>query len=62
MAEVFDFRPKAMIETLGLLRPIYRPTATYGHFGRTPTQELFPWERTDRVAELLSKINHGDNT
>jgi S-adenosylmethionine synthetase len=36
----FDFRPRAIIERLGLRRPIYRPTAAYGHFGR----DEFPWE------------------
>ena len=40
----FDLRPHAIIETLNLLRPIYRPTATYGHFGRTE----FTWEKTDK--------------
>jgi len=46
----FDMRPKAIIEQLKLLRPIYRPTAAYGHFGRT--EETFTWERTDRADEL----------
>ena len=46
--ELFDFRPRAIIQTLDLLRPIYRPTAAYGHFGR----EGFSWERTDRVEDL----------
>lgn len=46
----FDLRPGAMIEALDLRRPIYRPTAAYGHFGR-PDLDL-PWERTDRVDEL----------
>ncbi len=58
--DVFDFRPRAIIATLGLSQPIFRPTAVYGHFGRSPreqevdgrTVQLFPWERTDRVAEL----------
>ncbi|MEK6731527.1 MAG: methionine adenosyltransferase [Pseudomonadota bacterium] len=40
----FDLRPHAIIEMLDLLRPIYRPTATYGHFGRTE----FTWEKTDK--------------
>lgn len=40
----FDFRPKAIIEELDLLRPIYSETAAYGHFGRSG----FPWEKTDR--------------
>ncbi|MEM1032898.1 MAG: methionine adenosyltransferase [Myxococcota bacterium] len=44
----FDMRPRAIIEQLDLLRPIYRATAAYGHFGR----KEFPWEATDRAAEL----------
>jgi len=48
--EVFDFRPASLIEELDLLRPIYRPTAAYGHFGRT--EKTFTWERTDK-AEML---------
>ena len=47
---VFDFRPAAIIESLGLLRPIYEPLSSYGHFGRS--EEEAPWERTDRVEEL----------
>ena len=50
----FDLRPAGIIETLDLLRPIYRPTASYGHFGRKPENGLFPWENTDR-AEALRK-------
>ncbi|PRX46558.1 methionine adenosyltransferase [Prauserella shujinwangii] len=48
--EVFDLRPAAIIRDLDLLRPIYGPTAAYGHFGR-PDLDL-PWERTDRAAAL----------
>lgn len=48
--EHFDLRPKGLITMLDLLRPIYRPTAAYGHFGRT--EGSFTWERTDK-AELL---------
>lgn len=48
--ENFDLRPQAIIEKLGLRRPIFRQTAAYGHFGR----EEFPWERTD-AAERLKK-------
>ena len=48
--EVFDLRPAAIIRDLDLMRPIYRPTAAYGHFGR-PDLDL-PWERTDK-ADLL---------
>ena len=48
--EHFDLRPKAIIQGLDLLRPIYRNTAAYGHFGRTEPE--FTWEHTDK-AELL---------
>jgi len=48
--EVFDLRPAAIIRDLDLLRPIYRPTAAYGHFGRELPD--FTWERTDRAAAL----------
>jgi S-adenosylmethionine synthetase len=52
--DIFDLRPAAIIRDLDLLRPIYVPTAAYGHFGRElPT---FTWERTDRVDELLAAI------
>ncbi|WP_043778086.1 methionine adenosyltransferase [Amycolatopsis rifamycinica] len=50
VAEVFDLRPAAIIRELDLLRPLYAPTAAYGHFGR-PDLDL-PWERTDRVEDL----------
>ena len=46
----FDLRPKAIIQTLDLLRPIYTATAAYGHFGRT--EPNFSWERTDK-ADIL---------
>ncbi len=52
--DVFDLRPAAIIRDLDLLRPIYRKTAAYGHFGRELPQ--FTWERTDRVADLLSAV------
>jgi S-adenosylmethionine synthetase len=48
--EFFDLRPKAIIQQLDLLRPIYRQTAAYGHFGREEAN--FTWERTDK-AEIL---------
>ena len=48
----FDLSPKAIIQTLDLKRPIYRPTSAYGHFGRAPEEGLFTWERTDRAADL----------
>jgi S-adenosylmethionine synthetase len=58
--QVFDLRPRAIIEALDLRKPIYRRTAAYGHFGRTPEKNgngktgktYFTWERTDRVAAL----------
>lgn len=48
--EVFDFRPSRMIANMDLLRPIYRQTAAYGHFGRTDLD--LPWERLDKVDVL----------
>ena len=50
VGEVFDLRPKAIIQQLDLLRPIYHKTAAYGHFGRELPE--FTWERTDRVEAL----------
>ncbi len=50
VAEHFDLRPKAIIQTLDLLRPIYRNSAAYGHFGRTEPE--FKWEATDKADEL----------
>jgi S-adenosylmethionine synthetase len=51
--EVFDLRPKAIIETLRLKRPIYQATAAYGHFGRPSTEDGgFTWEETDKAEEL----------
>ena len=46
----FDLRPKGIVQMLDLLRPIYLPTAAYGHFGRT--ESGFSWERTDKAAAL----------
>ncbi|MFM6981037.1 MAG: methionine adenosyltransferase [Micrococcales bacterium] len=54
IAKVFDLRPKAIIEALDLLRPIYAKTAAYGHFGRELAE--FTWERTDRVTELQQAL------
>ncbi|SFQ97641.1 methionine adenosyltransferase [Lentzea waywayandensis] len=50
ISEVFDLRPAAIIRDLDLLRPIYAPTAAYGHFGRTDVD--LPWESTDRADAL----------
>jgi S-adenosylmethionine synthetase len=60
--DVFDFRPRSITDALGLRNPIFRPTAAYGHFGRTTVEEavdgrilrFFPWENGDRVADLRS--------
>ena len=52
--EVFDLTPEGIISHLGLLKPIYRKTASYGHFGRN--EETFSWERTDRIAELKKAV------
>jgi len=68
VSDVFDFRPGAIIEQLGLRNPIYTPTAAYGHFGRPaevkapiaggPDEvQLFPWELTDRASDLESAID-----
>ncbi len=57
----FDLRPAAILEQLDLLRPIYRATAAYGHFGRTTADGVdnpFTWEHTDRV-EDLQRAAHG---
>jgi S-adenosylmethionine synthetase len=59
ITKVFDLRPAAIIEDLDLLRPIYSPTAAYGHFGRTSApgvDNAFTWERTDRVEQLLAAV------
>jgi S-adenosylmethionine synthetase len=66
--ELFDFRPRAIIERLRLEDPIYLPTASYGHFGRSPEiaraggasgrdVELFTWEKTDRVEEIRDRLS-----
>ena len=51
--EIFDLTPAGIIETLDLKRPIYKATASYGHFGR----DEFPWEKIDKVEELKSKLS-----
>jgi S-adenosylmethionine synthetase len=53
--EHFDMRPKALIDELNLMRPIYRPTAAYGHFGR----KEFAWEKTDRAAQIAADLLGG---
>ena len=53
--EVFDFRPASIIRQLDLLRPIYKQTAAYGHFGRS--ESTFTWEREDRAEALKDAVN-----
>ena len=52
--KVFDLRPAAIIDNLGLRRPIYQQTAAYGHMGRTDID--LPWEKTDKVDELKAAL------
>ena len=54
VSKVFDLRPYAIIRDLGLRRPIYKGTASYGHFGRTDID--LPWEKTDRKQALLDAL------
>ena len=53
--ELFDLTPKGIMESLDLLRPIYRKTAAYGHFGRE--EEDFTWEKTDKVDTIRSYLD-----
>ena len=53
VAEKFDLRPKGILETLDLLRPIYKKTAAYGHFGRDEPE--FTWEMIDKKIDLQIK-------
>lgn len=53
--ELFDLTPKGIMETLDLLRPIYRKTAAYGHFGREDAD--FTWEKTDKVEAIRGYLN-----
>jgi S-adenosylmethionine synthetase len=67
VSEVFDLTPKGIIDALELRKPIYGPTAAYGHFGRAPEKTvrlgqkvtLFTWERTDKVAALKRAVRAG---
>lgn len=55
--KVFNLTPRGIIESLDLLKPIYRQTATYGHFGRTPQANgAFSWERTDKAEALKNAL------
>ena len=55
VSKVFDFRPSAIIEKLGLRKPIYKSLAAYGHFGREDLN--LPWEQLDKTEELLNVLN-----
>jgi S-adenosylmethionine synthetase len=55
--EVFNFKPAAIIKQLDLLRPIYRKTTNYGHFGREDDLESLTWERTDRAEALNQHLS-----
>jgi S-adenosylmethionine synthetase len=48
--------PKGIREHLGLNKPIYSRTAAYGHFGRKPEGDFFPWEKTDLVERLRAAV------
>lgn len=54
--EIFPLKPAGIIRHLDLLRPIYRPTAAYGHFGRTGKDGFFTWERTDMAEKLAAAL------
>jgi S-adenosylmethionine synthetase len=68
--QVFDLTPGGIIAALDLRKPIYSPTSSYGHFGRTPQhigngtsgKTLFSWEQTDRVDQLKQAVRQGSNT
>jgi S-adenosylmethionine synthetase len=55
--EVFNFKPAAIIQQLELLRPIYRKTTNYGHFGREDDLDALRWERTDRADALKQFVS-----
>ncbi len=52
----FSLTPRGIIESLGLRKPIYRPTARHGHFGRPPQGDFFTWERTDKADALKKAV------
>jgi len=68
VSDVFDFRPRSIIEVLGLRNPIFAPTAAYGHFGRASETRVpdcsetgeevcfFPWEQIDRVDDMKTAV------
>jgi S-adenosylmethionine synthetase len=56
LTELGGLTPRGIRTHLGLNKPIYVPTAAYGHFGRTPANDLFSWEKTDLVDQLRQAI------
>lgn len=52
--ENFDFRPGRVIQELNLKRPMYQTTASFGAFGRKPTEDTFPWEKPKDLSHLNS--------
>jgi S-adenosylmethionine synthetase len=54
--DIFSFKPADIIQQLDLLRPIYRKTTNYGHFGKVDDLESITWERTDRVNALRRAV------
>jgi S-adenosylmethionine synthetase len=54
--ETFELTPRGIIEALNLRKPIFRLTARHGHFGRKPSGDLFPWEKTDKAETLKGLV------
>jgi S-adenosylmethionine synthetase len=54
--EVFSFKPAEIIKQLNLLRPIYRKTTNYGHFGRIDDLDAITWEKTDKAEALKQAV------
>ena len=57
VADVFSFKPADIVSQLDLLRPIYRETTNYGHFGREANTDALTWERTDKAEALKSAVS-----
>ena len=56
LAKLVDLTPRGIRTHLSLNKPIYQPSASYGHFGRTPEGDFFPWEKTDLVDALKAEL------
>jgi S-adenosylmethionine synthetase len=56
LPELVRLTPKGIRTHLGLNKPIYQPSAAYGHFGRTPDGDFFSWEKTDLVEALKAAV------